>query len=176
MITIVRNILISLDQARELGFSIFNIDTKELIEYDMEKFSSGKKIYKDYDDAIFHIRKMVEKLIDEYSPSTITVEGVQMQQNKAVFAKLSRLQGVLINCLKENNINYIVIPPVTWKSYLKISKGNKTDREIEKKNSIKFAKEKLGVDTDDDNISDAICMGYYTLNKYEKDELIGKNR
>ena len=167
--------LINIDQARQCGLAIFNIDTKELIKYDMETFSSGKKIYKDYDDAIFHIRKMVEKLIDEYSPSTITVEGVQMQQNKAVFAKLSRLQGVLINCLKENNINYIVIPPVTWKSYLKISKGSKTNRKMEKQNSINFVKEKFNIDTND-NIADAICMGYYTLNKYEKDELIGKNR
>ena len=150
--------ILSLDQAKDCGWAVFEKNTKKLMNYGDESFQK----YKDYDDAIFHIKIFMIELIKQYDVEFVTIEDIY-SMNKQVYGKLAKLQGVLINCLLELEIDFKVIPAVTWKSYLKISKGSKTKRKEEKKASVQFVKDKFGVEVSN-NTSDAICMGYYILN------------
>jgi Holliday junction resolvasome RuvABC endonuclease subunit len=103
-------------------------------------------------------------LIEKYEPEVVTIEEVHYSRNKNVYYKLSKLQGVLINCLIEREIDFEIIVPSAWKNSLDVARGNKTKRKEEKENSIKFVEDEYGISVDN-NTSDAICMGYYYLNK-----------
>ena len=73
----------------------------------------------------------------------------------------------------------IFFAPTQWQNYCK-ARGRST-KEIKEKIktleaagkkeskilSIQFVKDKFKVDTDNDNLSDAICIGHYAVNHFE---------
>jgi len=156
----IKKYLLSLDQAKDMGWAIYDIRNKELVDYDVKSFQK----YKDYDEAIYHIKLFLLHLIRIYNPDVVTLEEVYYSRNKQVYNKLSKLQGVIINCLIEKDIEYEILMPSVWKNGIGIAKGKKTKREEEKRNSIKFVKDRYDLEVDD-NTADAICMGYYYLTK-----------
>lgn len=147
-------IIISLDQATVTGYAV-SVDGKII---DSGTFESTKK---EYDQKINDIKKGMVVLIEKYSPHLVTVEDVQFQNNYEVYHKLSKLQGVLVNYLIENDTLYEIIEPVRWKSKMLI-KGKK--REEQKANAILKAAEH-GYETASEDVADAICMNIYA-NKY----------
>jgi Holliday junction resolvasome RuvABC endonuclease subunit len=152
--------VLNLDQAKNCGWAVYEKNTKKLVNYGVKSFQK----YKDYDEAIHELKLFMISLIEQYEPEVVTIEEVHYSRNKNVYHKLSKLQGVLINCLIEREIDFEVIVPSAWKNSLDVAKGNKTKRKEEKENSIKFVENEFGISVDN-NTSDAICMGYYYLNK-----------
>lgn len=162
--------ILALDQARNGAWSIFDYDTGELtaysaFEYDLNQYT--------YAQAIMHIEALVDSLIKEYDISAVFMEDIQLRVNVKAFKKLAQLQGVLINYCEKHNILYGVVAPSQWQNYCcargrssKEVKANvvaldTNDRKESKILSMQFVKDKFGINTDNDNIADAICIGYY---------------
>ena len=73
----------------------------------------------------------------------------------------------------------VAVAPTQWQNYCK-ARG-RTSKEVKEKIktlenagkkeskilSIQFVKEKFHIDTDNDNLSDAICIGHYAVNHFE---------
>lgn len=156
----IKKYLLSLDQAKDCGWAVYDIKNKKLVDYGVQSFQK----YKDYDEAIHQLKLFMISLIEKYNPQVVTIEEVHYSRNKNVYHKLSKLQGVLINHLIQENIKFEVLVPSAWKNSLDVAKGNKTKRKEEKENSIDFAKEIYGIEVDN-NTSDAVCMGHYYLNR-----------
>lgn len=141
-------------------------------------FSFSNKDYT-YAKAIRAIEELVDSLIKTYNISAVFIEDIQLRVNVQSFKKLAQLQGVLINLFEKNEYLYDFVAPGQWQNYCK-ARGRST-KEIKEKIkaleqsgkkeskilSIQFVKEKFNIDTDDDNLSDAICIGYYAVNHFK---------
>ena len=166
--------ILAIDQARNGAWSIFDYETKELEDYGT--FSFGINEYT-YAQAILAIETLVDRLVHEYDISAIFIEDIQLRENIQSFKKLAQLQGVLVNLCEKNEYLYDLVAPTQWQNYCR-ARG-RTSKEVKDKIttleasgkkqskilSIQFVKEKFDLDTNNDNLSDAICIGYYAVNK-----------
>lgn len=168
--------ILAIDQARNGAWSVFDYETKTLEAYGV--FSFNNKDYT-YAKAIRAIEELVDSLIKTYDISAVFIEDIQLRVNVQSFKKLAQLQGVLINLFEKNEYLYDFVVPTQWQNYCK-ARG-RSSKEIKEKIkalelsgkkeskilSIQFVKEKFNVDTDNDNLSDAICIGYYAVNHFK---------
>ena len=168
--------ILAIDQARNGAWSVFDYETKTLEAYGV--FSFINKDYT-YAKAIRAIEELVDSLIKTYDISAVFIEDIQLRVNVQSFKKLAQLQGVLINLFEKNEYLYDFVAPTQWQNYCK-ARG-RSSKEIKEKIkalelsgkkeskilSIQFVKEKFNVDTDNDNLSDAICIGYYAVNHFK---------
>ena len=157
--------VLSLDQARNMGFAIFN-DGK-LIKYGTETIAPKNVTY----EIMLPIAKEFTKnLLRKNKIDFIFIEDIQQQANVQVYSKLSMLLGVLICLFEELKIPYKKVPSTTWKSFCRIKKRK---REEEKLEAIEFVKSKYNIDVESDT-ADAICIGYYGVNNLLKGDKNGK--
>ena len=168
--------ILAIDQARNGAWAIFNYETKELEKYGT--FSFGSKKYT-YAKAILAIETLVDELIKENDIAAVFIEDIQLRVNVQSFKKLAQLQGVLVNLFEKNEYLYSFVAPTQWQNYCKArgrsTKENKkkiktleaAGKKESKILSIQFVKDKFKVDTDNDNLSDAICIGHYAVNHFE---------
>lgn len=168
--------ILAIDQARNGAWSVFDYETKTLEAYGV--FSFNNKDYT-YAKAIRAIEELVDSLIKTYDISAVFIEDIQLRVNVQSFKKLAQLQGVLINLFEKNEYLYDFVAPTQWQNYCK-ARG-RSSKEIKEKIkalelsgkkeskilSIQFVKEKFNVNTDNDNLSDAICIGYYAVNHFK---------
>ena len=122
---------------------------------------------------------MVDTIIKTYNISAVFIEDIQLRVNVQSFKKLAQLQGVLINLFEKNEYLYDFIAPTQWQNYCK-ARG-RSSKEIKDKIkaleasgkneskilSIQAAKEMYGIDTDNDNLADAIMIGHFVINNYD---------
>ena len=149
--------ILSIDQATHLGWAVWKHGS--LDSYGDKNFSNYKF---DCNIKLNKIKHFVNKLIDEFKPELIVVEGIQYQSNQFTYAQLARLQGLLIDLCVEGNYLYEVVPPSTWRTI-----GIKGRKRVEqKKSSVQFVKDNFGLDVNDD-VADAINMGFYALKNIE---------
>lgn len=95
-----------------------------------------------------------------------------------MFKNLAQLQGVLINLCEKKHYLYQLISPSVWQNYCnargrtskeikaKITATISNDNKAKKQSkilSLQYVKNKYDIDTDNDNISDAICIGDYAV-------------
>ena len=156
--------IIGLDQATNLtGYSIF--DSNKLVRCGIFKASSEDEIERD-----LSIKQWLVSLIAQLNPDCIGIEGVQFQEDEdrkigvTTFETLARLQGILMATCKELGINYKICPTNTWRQHC----GVKGKRRTEKKNSMRrLVKEWYDIDVTEDE-ADAIGIGKYTSETYNK--------
>lgn len=179
--------ILAIDQARNGAWAVFDYETKKLDTYGT--FSFGNKDYT-YAKAILAIESLVDTLIKTYGISAVFIEDIQLRVNVQSFKKLAQLQGVLVNLFEKNEYLYDFVAPTQWQNYCK-ARG-RSSKEIKEKIkaleasgkkeskilSIQFVKDKFNVDTDNDNLSDAICIGYFAVNhfKLERNVLHGEEK
>ena len=98
--------------------------------------------------------------------------------NVQSFKKLAQLQGVLVNLFEKNEYLYDFVAPTQWQNFCKARGRN--SNEIKKKIksleasgkkeskilSIQFVKDHFNIETDNDNLSDAICLGHYAVHHF----------
>lgn len=168
--------ILSIDQARNGAWAVFDYETKKLETYGT--FSFGNKDYT-YARAILAIESLVDTIIKTYNISAVFIEDIQLRVNVQSFKKLAQLQGVLINLFEKNEYLYDFIAPTQWQNYCK-ARG-RSSKEIKDKIkaleasgkkeskilSIQAAKEMYGIDTDNDNLADAIMIGHFVINNYD---------
>lgn len=166
----------AIDQARNGAWSVFDYDTKELIGYGTFSFDSEKYTYA---KAILHIEELVESLLKSYDISAVFIEDIQLRANVQSFKKLAQLQGVLVNLFEKNEYLYGYVAPSQWQNFCKArgrnskeikdkvvalnQNGNKKSKIL----SIQFVKDQFGIETENDNLADAISIGFYVINIVE---------
>lgn len=155
---------------------MFDYEEKRLEAYDT--FSFGNKSYT-YAKAILAIENLIQTIIEKYSIDAVFIEDIQLRVNVQSFKKLAQLQGVLINLCEKNEYLYDFVAPTRWQSYCrargrnskevkdKITSLDLSGKKESKMLSIQAAKELYGVETDNDNLADAIMIGHYVVNNYK---------
>lgn len=168
--------ILAVDQARNGAWSVFEYETGQLIGQGTFSFDSKKYTYA---KAIMHIEEIISSVIKAYDISAVFVEDIQLRANVQAFKKLAQLQGVLVNLFEKNEYLYGFIAPTQWQNFCKARGRNtkevsnnvleidNTGKKQSKILSIQFVKDQFGIITDNDNLADAICIGYYVVNAVE---------
>lgn len=168
--------ILAIDQARNGAWSVFDYKTGNIISYGTFSFDVKKYTYA---KAILHIEQILNAVMRVYDIKFVAIEDIQLRVNVQSFKKLAQLQGVIVNLCERNKLLYGLIAPTQWQNFCKARGRNTTEvkqqiRELEntgKKNSkvlsLQFVKDQFGIETDNDNLADAICLGYYAVNAYE---------
>lgn len=177
--------ILALDQARNCGFSIFDTEGCKLYAYGLFSYPNAKYTFA---KAVMNIERDVERIINTNEIDAVFIEGIQLRKNPKSFACLAQLQGVLINLCEKRDLPYVIVQPTSWQSYCGAKGRNAKDanKEIDaetntnmedvnlkgkkasKQLSIQYVKEKYKIDTCNDNIADAVCIGTYAANNIGK--------
>lgn len=172
--------ILAVDQARHGAWSVFDYNLRALTDYGAFSFDSKKYSFA---QATLQIELLIDSAIHAYNVDAVFFEDIQLRQNVQSFKKLAQLQGVLINMCEKNEYRYGLIAPTQWQSYCnargrsakeakaKLVFAPQVKGKTSKILSIQFVKEKFGIDTDNDNLSDAICIGWYCVNQNLKEIL-----
>lgn len=168
--------ILAIDQARNGAWSVFDYESKTLIGYGTFSFDAKKYTYA---KAVLHIDELIDLVIRAYDISAVFIEDINLRVNVQAFKRLAQLQGVLVNSFEKNEYLYGYIAPSQWQNFCK-ARGRNTkevnsrvlelEREGKQKSkilSIQFVKEQFGIDTENDNLADAICIGWYVVNMVE---------
>lgn len=140
--------VLGIDQATTTGVAIVSDGNLEF--YDKKTFDG------EWEDKVSKIKSYMDKIIQYYSPDIIAIENIQYQANQDVYRKLAELKGVLENYLFDNNLDYRIVSPSTWKSICEIKKQGRLS---EKKQSQEFVKKMFNVSVTQDE-ADAINIAY----------------
>lgn len=153
------NILLAFDQSSQIsGYAVFA--DQELIASGTFEFADspvGKRLVK--------IRNKVIELIEQYHPTQLAFEDIQLQsqKNPATYKILAQVLGVLEELATELKIPYEVIHSSSWKSTLNI-KGRKRAEQKANAQAFVFTTYQKKVSQDE---SDAICIGTHIIKSKE---------
>jgi len=103
-------------------------------------------------------------LVQTNNIDVVFIEDTQLRQNAQSFKKLAQLQGALINLCEGLSLPYENVPPTRWQSYCGVRS---------KAQSMEFVRCQFGIETDNDNLADAICIGWYAVNHITQKEREG---
>ncbi len=162
--------VLSVDQARHGGWAIYDYDDKSLIDYGYFNFDKIP-----YEKVMLEVVNFIDTLIKEKDVACVFIEDIQQQANVSVFKTLANLQGALILYLEWKDVLYDRIPPSRWQGFCnargRTSKELKSNVNVASRGSkeltINFVKRQFGVETSNDNVADAICIGYYVVNNVD---------
>ena len=162
--------ILSLDAStKSTGYAIY--EGKTLKKYGCITSSST--------DLFKRIHKMVDAidiLINEYKIDKIILEEVRPEnglQNIKTHRALMWLQGALAMMTHDKypKVETIYLYPSEWRKSCKIKTGRGVMRETVKQHDIRFVEETFGIKVNDD-IADAIGIGYAHLHPDGKEEMI----
>jgi len=155
---------IGLDQATHTtGYSIF--DDEKLIYAGIFEAGANDEIERDIE-----VKNWLIQLIQNWQPDIIGIEGIQLQQmnNKTVgvttYQTLARLQGILMATCVEQQMEYVIVPPATWRAHCEVKGRSRTDR---KRSMQMKVKDWFDISVSDD-IADAIGIGKYISDNHKK--------
>jgi len=129
----------------------------------------------DFSRAVYEITRVAAELITVNEIDAVYIEDTQLRQNAQSFKKLAQLQGALNNLFEGLGVPYESVPPTRWQSCCgargrsyKEHQNNITEPgpKASKVLSMQFVREHFGIETDNDNLADAICIGWYAANHY----------
>lgn len=177
------NYLISIDgSTTNTGISIFNINTKELIEYicispenpykqtsKMTKLEKKAIKKKNMDYRIEYMIIEISKYLNKYHPDCIIMEDTYGGKDMYAYKKLCHLQGLILSYSLNNHIQLYFKTPQEWRTILGIplvENKIRLKRESLKQKSIDYIYSKYGIIVNDD-IADSICLGltYFIINE-----------
>lgn len=164
--------ILALDQATiTSGWSVF--DNENLI-----KFGSYTTKDNDTDNRIVDFKNYLINMLEFWKPDKVILEDIQLQQfgpkssnnveGVTTFKKLAQLQGVLINTLIENGIEYSIAHTGTWRNACGIKGKTRADR---KRSAQLIVEETYGIKSTQDE-ADAICIGLYATKKREQNNTV----
>jgi len=161
-----KQVLLTLDAStKSTGWAIF--ENTQLTNYGVITATSPN-LYKRIDKMITEI----DKLVEQYQPNNIVIEEVlpaDVRNNNNVFKALIYLQGFICHTLDKYKIIPTFIVASHWRRLCGIKTGSSIKRESLKPKDIAFVKKEYGIDVNDD-IADAICIGYATLHEHDNKE------
>lgn len=129
-------------------------------------------------DRLIHQDALISDLIIRYRPNQIVVEDVPLKSSNAkVLIILGAVQGFLCGLVARHGLTIKFVPPSTWRSSIGLFTGDRegTTRKELKRKSVEKANKIFGLNLrwvsmnsgkNDDDISDAILLGYYWWCEY----------
>lgn len=157
--------ILSIDQSTtSSGYCICDIAKNfEIVEYDVIKVTG------DFEERLIKMCKGIELLLKNRIIELIILEGVFKLCNTKVFGELSQLLGALKELANIYSIPVKVISSSEWRKLFNVPP--KAKRKELKQLSKNYVLENFGLSVIDD-VSDAICLGYYWYLK-EKERFDG---
>jgi Holliday junction resolvasome RuvABC endonuclease subunit len=178
------NRILAIDAStNSMAFSIF-ID-KELHKYGKINFS-GKHVYEKAGDAC---KKLIPFLKD-FNIDAVVIESAIYTNSQKTAMNLSLVQGAIIGSVQMYESRPVVsCSPVAWQNWignkkltkeekLKIREDNPGDhsfswykqkeREFRKERTIKWVNINFDTKIDDDDVADAVAIGWYSSNNWFK--------
>lgn len=162
-------IIMSIDAStKSTGIAIFNEDN--LVYKDCLTATASWSLLK----RIVAIVNKIKDVLDKYKVDKIILEEVHPEAaaaNIKTWRALMWLQAAINLMLYEEypTIEVDYLYPSEWRKYCKIKQGRGTKREELKAADIKWAQEQFNIENINDDIADAIGIGYgYLKQKEEK--------
>lgn len=164
--------ILALDQATKTsGWAIFDDDR-------LIKYGSWTSKGDDHDEKISLTKSFMASMINSWNPDIVTLEDIQLQNMTfmkegrggmavTVYKTLAALQGVLINYLYENHIEYSVVAPATWRNFSEIKGKSRTEKKINAQLKIKNLYD-VSVTNDE---ADAILIGRWSADYNKEPEM-----
>ena len=161
--------ILALDAATgTTGYAIY--DNHELVSYGIFKTDS----LQDAPARINQVKKWLQNAIKNWEPDFVGIENIQLQKYGAAanqvqvktFQTLANLQGVLVDTLFEQCVDYDLVYSNEWRKYCGISDGD-AHRENKKKAAQDKVKLWYNQDCTQDE-ADAICIGKYFCSKLKR--------
>lgn len=159
--------ILAFDQATiTSGYSIF--DDMNLVSYGLHTSKGIHSIEK-----ISNTKYWIASLIKQAKPDLVVLEDIQLQKfndkDEAVitYKKLAHLQGIIMNYLYENNIEYKIVHQATWRKFNELKGKTRTDL---KQNGQLKIKEKFKISVSND-VADAILIGRWAAENCKKKEI-----
>lgn len=156
--------VLALDQATYVsGWSVFS-DGK-LLRYGTFETKLEDEIARDTT-----VKNWLISMVQNWKPDIVAIEGIQYQQNEGVitFETLARLQGILMNCLYELKIPYIICHTATWRNHCGVKGKTRADK---KKSMQLIVKNEFDVSVSND-CADAIGIGKFVSDTHFKKPVI----
>lgn len=145
--------VLSFDQStRVSGWSYF-LDG-QYIESGVIDMSKSKL---ETEERSFLMAKEIWKIINQYKPQYLILEGVQQQANPSTMIILARLAGMIIGYAEAHNVHVHILLPSQWRKQLGYSQGAKVKRQELKQQSIEHVRNVYGLDLSEDEC-EAICI------------------
>jgi len=127
----------------------------------IDDFKKEKNGYK-------RLELMVKELltsIEQLQPDIIVIEKDVVFGNMKVIDMLMKIIGAVYGFCLFNGITYYEFAPSEWRKYVKLQAFGRKRDEF-KKASIKYIKDNLNMEVNDDE-ADAICIGLAYCKKFE---------
>lgn len=175
--------IISVDAStNSIAFAIF--DGTELKSYGKVSYS-GKDHYQKAGDAC----KKLVPLIKEFNVSSLVIESTIYANSPKTSMQLALNQGAIVSAAYINGVkNTYPIAPISWQSWIgnkvlskeeKIKIRNENpgkslawyknfERDFRKKRTIRLVNIEFMIDVDDNDVADAIGIGWYATNNWKK--------
>lgn len=122
-----------------------------------------KKVKNGYE----RLKLMTKELLDsigQLKPDIIVIEKDVVFGNMKVIDMLMKIIGAVYGFCLNNGITYYEFAPSEWRKYVKLQAFGRKRDEF-KKASIKYIKDNLNMDVNDDE-ADAICIGLAYCKKF----------
>lgn len=100
----------------------------------------------------------VANVVKKTKPNFLVMEGLAYQRNAATLIELAQLQGVIIGTCLDNQIEFYIYPPSSWRKELGFKQGAGVKRTDLKQQAMDYVKETTGRDEPED-VAEAICIG-----------------
>lgn len=168
--------ILAVDQARHGAWAVYNYEKKKLLDYGTWGFKNSEFTF---EQVVMKVEKLIDGVIRTHNVDAVFFEDIQMQQNVLSFKRLAQLQGVLVNLCEKNNYLYGLVSPSQWQTYC--NARGRTAREVKEKVlaiiplgkktskilSLQAAKDLYGIETENDNLADAVMLGHYVVNNID---------
>jgi len=167
-------VIMSLDQSLVgSGIAVFKDGEEYYKLISSEKSKGTKNPSIDYTKRIINIVYEYEKIIDEYKPDYIGMEGMSFGSTSSVIFELGGLSHMARSMFIKKNVKFIIIPPTVVKKYF-TGKGNSDklamiEEAMKRGANIPFFKNIKKQRVFDDNVTDA-----YAIASFIQDYVLGK--
>lgn len=131
------------------------IDTKFNDELRLVDYGSIKPPKVETIDRIIYIERELKRILLDFKPELIVIEEVNVTRNMNTIRALVGLLTEIEVMLRKRQALYIKLTPSEWRK--KVGIKCKNDREMLKKASIEYVREKYNEKVTDDE-ADAICI------------------
>jgi Holliday junction resolvasome RuvABC endonuclease subunit len=179
----VPNRIMSVDASTtSIAYAVF--EKKQLVTSGKVEFS-GKDVYQKIASAIVSVVTVIQDL----NPEAIVIERAVFINSPKTMSELSMVQGAILAGASLAGVKIFKgTNPIAWQSYIgngKLTKDAKilmrkanpnkseswykqNEREVRKQKTINFVNINYDLDISDNDIADAIGIGHYSLNNWEK--------
>ena len=179
----VPNRIMSIDASTtSIAYAVF--DGKQLVISGKVEFS-GKDVYQKIASAIGSVVTVIQDL----NPEAVVIERAVFINSPKTMSELSMVQGAILAGASLAGVKIFKgTNPIAWQSYIgngKLTKDAKilmrklnpnkseswykqNEREARKQKTINFVNINYDLDISDNDIADAVGIGHYSLNNWEK--------